>query len=416
MKTEAGSTHAAAATAPEVMTRLIGETVSAGDMARRNTCPRCPCPVGFRHADATGATPGRARSKAESAKSGQRRRTGDPLRGRQFVACAHTAATIVMCVMCLLLAAAGACQRGANSRPVRTVSSDDGFIAVVGAGEDNPLWPVLRGSAQRANRDLGSITVRIVAPQIGSPAAQTELIRSLRGQQLRAICVQVTDADAIAPVLEELRTAGVLVVTMIQPVASRLPFHHCGIDEAQVGKAIAEALTEGIDDKGTVAVLRGDEADKELTARYRGFHNELKHHTDVRVLRELRYPGDPERARKTIRDFCERFPRLNGFAVLGAWPLQSPEGLSEPLVPAGCKLVSVDPLPGTWPLLARGWCHALVGAEYARIADKAIQWCVVVLAESELPPQTYSVPARKVWSGNLESWKLQWRQWTEVPS
>ena len=116
------------------------------------------------------------------------------------------------------------------------------------------------------------------------------------------------------------------------------------------------------------------------------------------------------------RTFPKDFPRLNGFAVLGGWPLQSPEGLSEPLVPAGCKLVSVDPLPATWPLLARGWCHALVGAEYGRIAHKAIQWCVVVLAERELPPQTYSVPARKVWSGSLESWKLQWGRWTKTPS
>ena len=334
-------------------------------------------------------------------------------RHRGFAAYTRTAATILIC---LLLAAAGACRRPSSSKPVHSVASGDGFIAVVGAGEDDPLWPVLRGSAQRANRDLGGITVRIVAPQIGSPAAQIELIRSLRGRQLRAACVQVTDAEAIAPVLEELRSAGVLVVTMVRPVPSPLPFHHCGVDEPQVGEAIAVALAEGIGYKGTVAVLRGDETDKQLTARYRGFHNELKRHVDVQVLRELRYDGDPQQARKTIRDFCERFPRLNGFAVLGDWPFRSPQALSEPLVPAGCKLVSVDPLPPTWPLLSKGWCHALVGAEYGRIAHKAIQWCVVILAEKELPTQTYFVPVRKVWSGSLEGWKMQWQRWTEAPT
>lgn len=325
-------------------------------------------------------------------------------------------ACLLTAVVVGLLPAAGACRKDSASGPERAGPSGDGFIAVVGAGRNDEMWHVLRASALRTSRDFGGMAVRTFAPQDTSQSDQIELIEDLRGPELRALCVQVMDPEAILSLLEDLRTSGVLVVTMVRAVPSPFPFHHCGIHEPEVGKAIGEALAEGLGRKGTIAVLRSDETDRRLAARYRGFRDEIERHTEITILRELRCDGDPMHAQQLIRDFCERFPRLQGFAVLENWPFRPPHGLSQPLVPGECILVSADPLPCTWATLSKGWCYAMVAAEYDRIAYRAVQWCLLAGERKEVPVQTHSVGVRKVWVGNLDSFKAQWLRWMEAPT
>ena len=316
---------------------------------------------------------------------------------------------IVLCAILFL-------QAGACRKPVGAPSKK-GFIAVVGAGREDELWQVLGASAQRAGREVGvGVAVRTLAPDSVSAAKQIALIESLRGSNLRALCVQVTAPEILLPLLEDLRTSGVFVVTMVRPVPSKIPFHHCGLDESEVGKAIATALVEGIQGRGTVAVLRCDGADARIEDRARGFRDVIGRSGGIDILRELDCGGDPARARELIRAFCERFPRVGGLAVLEDWPFPGPGGMTEPIVPAGCKLVGADPLPSTWTALSKGWCHALIGAEYGEIAYRAVQWAMLVTDRRDVPVQTYRVPLRKVWSGNIEDFQARWQAWASIPA
>jgi ABC-type sugar transport system substrate-binding protein len=286
-------------------------------------------------------------------------------------------------------------------------------VAVVGVAEGDPLWPVLRNGALRAQRDFGSVTIETFAPSVPSAEAQSELLRSLRNRDFLAVCVQVAEPEPLRPALEDLRSAGVFVVTMMRPVPSLETFHHCGPDEARIGRALADALVESIDRAGTIAVLAGDGPDGEAEARMRVFRDRIREHAGVHVLRELPDEGTPAQAWAATQGFGSRYPRLTALALVSDRLFEDPSLWSAPLAPDSCKVFGVGPLPARWPLLANRWCHALVGAEYGEIGYKAIQWCIVVARKGELPPQAYAVPVRVVWCSGLDAWKAQWARWTE---
>ncbi|MBN1514643.1 MAG: substrate-binding domain-containing protein [Phycisphaerae bacterium] len=317
---------------------------------------------------------------------------------------------LVLCVLLLLLPAG--CDRpgGTNSASPRGRVR----VALVGASESDPLWPVLRNGALRAQRDFGEVSIETFAPSVPSAEAQSELLRSLRDRDFLAVCVQVADPEALRPALEDVRSAGVFVITLVRPVSSSQAFHHCGPDEAEIGRALADALVESIDGTGTIAVLTGDgAADGVAGPRARVFRDRIREHADVHVLRELSDEGTPKQIWAATQGFCSRYPRLTALAMVSDDLLEDSTLWSAPLTPDSCKVFGVGPLPARWPLLANRWCHALVGAEYGEIGYKAVQWCIVVARKGELPPQAYAVPVRVVWCSGLDAWKAQWARWTE---
>jgi ABC-type sugar transport system substrate-binding protein len=309
-----------------------------------------------------------------------------------------------------------ACRPQSGNPLPRTVPPEAGFVAVIGAGEDDELWPVLRASALRAARDFRGVQVRTVAPRTRSQNQQLQLIDDLRAEGALAMCVQVIDPRAVLPKLEALRSKGLVVVTMVRPVPAEFPFHHCGVYEVDVGRDLAQALVEGLGKQGTVAVLRPPGDAENLLVRFRSFRSELDRNRKFRLLREINPEPGVAGGRRAVRAFCERYPRISGFATITNQMLRIHGPAQQRLVPASCKLVSVDPFPSTWPALAEGWCYALVGAEYDRIAYKAVQWCIIILTGGELRVQTYYINTRKVWAGNLTSWRKQWDRWTRPPA
>lgn len=292
---------------------------------------------------------------------------------------------------------------------------DHSYIAVVGAGEQDELWQVLRPAALRCSRQLGGLPVRTFVPDQPSANEQAQLIESLHTPELRALCVQVTNPAALQRTLESLRSSGVFVVTMVHEVPSEFPFHHCGPRELDVGQAIADALISALGEQGVISVLCSDDPKGYLHERYRGFVREMEKYPRMQVLRTLECDGTPSEARRLIRDLFDRFSALQGLAVIEPWPLRGVDPNSPPLVPRECKLVSVDPFPSLWKQVSSGRCYALIATEYDRMAFQAVQWCITATAGNAIRPQTYGTPVRTVWAGNLESWKLRWIQWMELP-
>lgn len=318
----------------------------------------------------------------------------------------------LMWVGAVVLLLGGGCDDGPPvSAPNGATSARQPYIAFVGAGGDDALWPIIQASAMKAGEVLGRMRLVTDAPSVATQEAQNEIIEGLRQPGLRALCVQVVDPAASARLLADIRTSGVLVVTLVQPVPASPPFNHCGLDEVAVGHGLADGIAQVMGGEGTVAVLRAPPTDTRYADRYRGFRAALHEQRGLRVLRELTCDGDPRKARETIQAFCERFPSVGGIVCLDDWPLRTPDALSHPLVPEGCQLVTVNPTPDRWPLLARGWCAALVGGDYAAMANRALRWCLVVSKDGELSTTDQSVSIRVVTHRNLKAWVDDWERW-----
>ena len=127
--------------------------------------------------------------------------------------------TIVTVLGAVMLA--GMC----NCRPESADESPkgSGFIAVVGIGKADPLWPVVRASAVRFAELSPRPPVRALAPEEISPNLQLRMLGALRDDGLVGLCIQVLDSEAVAA---ELTASS---ATHVQRATDRLRIHrtHC---------------------------------------------------------------------------------------------------------------------------------------------------------------------------------------------
>jgi len=308
-----------------------------------------------------------------------------------------------------VLAAVGSCRpEGPADRP-----AEAGFVAVVGAGQTDLLWPVLQAVTARFQTVTPGILMRAEAPDQLSPNLQVQLIRRLRTEGARGLCVQVQDPSALAAELESARAGGVVVVTLMQPVPSHPAFLHSGVDPVAVGAALADALAEQIPGRGTVGVLYADDR-LNWRLRRQGFLQRMVQHPHLTVLREFDCDGDPARAVRLMREATERFPGVDGWAAMDSWPVQAIDD-GHSLLPPDCALVVPGPLPGIRLLLAADRCRAVVVADYRAIVTRALEMCCTVLQKEMVQVRTFQAPPRWVTQGNLDEFQRDWARWTATP-
>lgn len=311
----------------------------------------------------------------------------------------------------LLLTGPAAC-RPDSSEPDR---QSTGFIALVGAGRSDPLWPILQASAEEFQKNQLRVEIRVEAPAVVSPNLQGQLIRQLRDQGLRGLCVQVIDPRAAARLLESLRSRGVVVVTMMRRIESPDPFLHCGIDPWKEGASLAQALAERIPDRGTVGVIY-DDSDETRRLRRAGFNRQFAQHAGLTVLRELDCRGDAVAAVRSMREAMERFPGIDGWAAMDTWPL---EGANDgaPLLPEGCVLVlpglAADPVG----VIRSGRCQALVLAkDYRQIVRRALEMCLLSLDRQLVRRRVFEARTEIVTRQTVDQFERDWAAWTGAVS
>ena len=287
-----------------------------------------------------------------------------------------------------------------------------GFIAVVGAGESDPLWPVLRAAAAHFQRDTPAIEVQAHTPPVASVNLQADLVRRLRSKGMRGVCIQIIDPKATSGLLESLRAEGAVVVTLLHPVESAEPFLHCSIDDADMGAALADTLAGHIPAGGTAGVLYhdGDEAAKR---RHQAFRQQMTRHAGISILRELDCGGDPATARTAMREAMKRFPGIDGWVTLGDWPVRPPHD-DQPLLPPECALVAPGPIPQWDALIGTGVCRVVVMANYREMVDRALQMCLLATQQEMLQRQSYVAPPVPVDADSLRKYREQWAQWTAL--
>ncbi|UCG31653.1 MAG: substrate-binding domain-containing protein [Phycisphaerales bacterium] len=286
------------------------------------------------------------------------------------------------------------------------------YIGFVGVGADDPLWQVLRAGAERFPSEPGHLAVRFFTPQTASPQEQVRLLRGLVGDlNLKGLCVQVSDPEALQGVLGEMAVHGVSVVSMVRDVPEAYRTVFCGVDEGALGRALAEAAAEAADGEGNVMVLVSDLDDPAYGRRLEAFRDAIRLEPDIHVLGYVECQADGVAARRELREGSRRFPSLEVWVMLDNWAFRGWDE-AEPLVGAGCRLIAVDPLPEVCKYLESGLCFALVGGVYGDIGYEAMRNCRLAIGSPRLVKLEFLVPAMIVRASELEEYRAQWRLWT----
>src|SRR6185437_8960217 len=116
-------------------------------------------------------------------------------------------------------------------------------------------------------------------------------------------------------------------------------FAYYGTDDAVCGKRVAVELAKTMGDKGNICILAGNQAAPSLQARQKGVRDEIeKNHPNIKIVDTVYHEETPEKAAAAVQREQTAHPEINGWAMIGGWPLFTRDALK--WTPGEVKVVS----------------------------------------------------------------------------
>lgn len=307
-------------------------------------------------------------------------------------------------ILAVSIALLAGCER---SRPATATHA----CLIVGLGEDDPLWPILKASAQSYVGTARSLQLKMVAPPKSDPAAQADLARKSLDRTVTAICLQSDGSDTTRDLAKDLTQRGTAVILIGRDIPETGRFGYVGWDEFDAGKMLATALKASLRERTTFMLLHAGQAGATYTARLSGFAIGMQDYTFLRELHRYDCQADPAQALRVLTEQSQRYPQLGAWACIGDWPAHVPlEDLRRSLG-TGTTLALVGALPNVWPLLEQGVCPAAVGTDYGRWGYEAVSLSELAFHRSVKPGEGRRTEPRVIRADELDRFKQEWTAW-----
>lgn len=324
---------------------------------------------------------------------------------------------IAACAVMLVIAGASCRDNADEARALLEERSRRGFIAFVGTGPGDALWPILRGGGLRYEQD-SPIDIRFLNPPADTPQAQVDLLAKLDLLDLRGICIRMNDdVDTVATILSRLQNRGIAIVSMVETAGSRLRLNHVGVDDMEVGEALARCTIEALGEPGgTIMVLHAGSDHPVYGLRHLTFMEQLRKTSRIIVMGDLDCKADPAEARRIIKERTKRYPRLDLWVSMEDWPLANSTPAKEVFGTSTQRYITFGGFPRQWPLIREGRCPYVVAADYGEIAARAAMLCNSDIREPAQEQRNFRVPLRTIAAGNLDAYCRDWATWAAEPT
>ncbi|RRC95781.1 ABC transporter substrate-binding protein [Schaalia canis] len=223
------------------------------------------------------------------------------------------------CVMALGLAAcsgstAPAADAPASEAPATEApaTEEGGTIYLVSKGFQHRFWQAVNEGAQEAGKELG-YTVEFVGPQDETKVTeQLDQLKTALASGPKAIGFAALDSKAAAPVLEEIKAAGIPVIAFDSGVESDIPLTTVQTDNKAAAAEAAKHMVELIGGKGTVGLICHDQTSQTGKQRCEGFQEYIKTNAPDVTLLDPQYAGEVGKAADTAKALIQANPELVG--------------------------------------------------------------------------------------------------------
>ncbi len=129
-------------------------------------------------------------------------------------------------------------------------------LAMKGPGAGNPFWAAVEKGFTEKGQELGVETVVVAPPAESDVQAQITQVEDLIAQGIDGLAIAPTDPNALAPVVEAARTAGIPVV-FVDTRGSNEGVTFIGTNNAVGAALAAEFMCENLPEGSDVAILQG---------------------------------------------------------------------------------------------------------------------------------------------------------------
>ena len=290
-------------------------------------------------------------------------------------------------------------------------------IAIIAKSNSNPVFLAAKTGAldagARLSKELDGVKVQVnwQTPPQEDAQLQAQYVEQLVASGVDGIAISVSDANTLNGVLADAVKKGVVVVTFDSDVPDSGRMAYYGVDDKEAGRELMRQLAPLLDGHGVVAVLTGNPAASNLSARVAGVVEEAENFEGVDIKQV--YSFMPETATEAVAKMQQvqiANPDINGWALVGGWPLYTANALDG--IYENAKVVSMDPLPLPIAYTQKGQVQVLVGQPYYGWGERSVEMIVDKLhfdkePDSELVIAEFDIVTQE----NADEYLTNWEAW-----
>jgi ribose transport system substrate-binding protein len=289
-----------------------------------------------------------------------------------------------------------------------------GFVA---KSLSNDVFQAAQVGAADAAKEMGpkynaDVQLEIRTPNDEDATKQAEAIEALARMGAQGIAVSCSEANTVTPSIDKAVSRGVQVMCFDSDAPNSKRFAYYGTDDKSCGERTVDVLAKAMGEKGTVAILAGNQSAPNLQNRVAGAKEALKKYPNMK----LNEPGvfyhveTPEKAAEAVQQAQNANPSIQGWAMIGGWPLFTANALKWPA--GSIKVVAVDALPAQLGYVKDGYVEALLAQDCYGWGTKSVEILLDKIIKNQSPPDVKVIdPLTLVTKENVDSYAENWKKW-----
>jgi ribose transport system substrate-binding protein len=289
-----------------------------------------------------------------------------------------------------------------------------GFVA---KSLSNDVFQAAQVGAADAAKELGpkynaDVQLEIRTPNDEDATKQAEAIEALARMGAQGIAVSCSEANTVTPSIDKAVSRGVQVMCFDSDAPNSKRFAYYGTDDKSCGERTVDVLAKAMGEKGTVAILAGNQSAPNLQNRVAGAKEALKKYPNMK----LNEPGvfyhveTPEKAAEAVQQAQNANPSIQGWAMIGGWPLFTANALKWPA--GSIKVVAVDALPAQLGYVKDGYVEALLAQDCYGWGTKSVEILLDKIIKNQSPSDVKVIdPLTLVTKENVDSYAENWKKW-----
>src|SRR4051794_34632022 len=246
-------------------------------------------------------------------------------------------AALAMAVGATTVACSGGSEKKADSQTAAAAPTAKGkkfTIALIAKSSTNPVFLAARTGAEQAAKEASEKTGLDVQIAWLTPPDEDGQVQAQRVQQAvndgaDAILISCSDAGKVNGAINDAVDRGVPVMTFDSDAPQSKRFAFYGVDDVRTGEAVMRELAPLMNEKGSVAILAGNQNAPNLHNRVLGVKQEAAKHPGIKVVDTFYHIETPQDAAAEVVRAQNANPQIQGWAMIGGWPLFTPTLLTD---------------------------------------------------------------------------------------
>ena len=313
--------------------------------------------------------------------------------------------------------ASTACSKeGSNPTVAEAPGRSPGLkIAMIAKSSTNPVFLSARTGAEAAAKELSqkhNVPVEIVwlTPPAEDGQVQAQRLAQAVNEGATAALISCSDAGKVTGAINDAVARGVPVMTFDSDAPDSKRFAFYGVDDVKTGQAVMDELAKQMGEKGSVAILAGNQNAPNLRKRVDGVKEAAKKYPNMKIVETFYHVETPQDAAAEVIRAQNAYPQIQGWAMIGGWPLFTQTLLTD-LDPNKVKIVAVDALPAELPYVQKGLAPVLLAQPTYLWGYVSVNKIFEKVHLKQDVPTIMPMDLVRVSKENLGTWARQLKAW-----